>query len=131
MKEIPSLPLTEFDIVTCGTYFQLAKAYIPFLPPESQKDYALLIRIVELMTTIEFYKNAKPEDYPHKIYNSQSEVLGEMQRFGSKQDSDILSLFSTLNTVNNLKKGPEDLMQSFLSKDQQELYEQYKNMLNI
>ena len=57
MEHFETLPLTEFDIATCGTYFQMIKAYLPYTSGEQQKMFALFIRLAELMQTLEFYKN--------------------------------------------------------------------------
>lgn len=52
-------PITFFDILTVNQSIQMLKALIPFLDFDLQKNLAIIIRINELLQTIDFYKSAK------------------------------------------------------------------------
>ncbi len=51
-------PLTEFDIVTIPSSFQIMKAMLPFLDINLQKSLSLIIRFMELKQTIDFFNYA-------------------------------------------------------------------------
>lgn len=51
-------PLTEFDIVTIPSSFQIMKAMLPFLDINLQKNLSLIIRFMELKQTIDFFNYA-------------------------------------------------------------------------
>lgn len=51
-------PLTEFDIVTIPSSFQMMKAMLPFLDINLQKSLSLIIRFMELKQTIDFFNYA-------------------------------------------------------------------------
>ena len=51
-------PLTEFDIVTIPSSFQMMKAMLPFLDINLQKNLSLIIRFMELKQTIDFFNYA-------------------------------------------------------------------------
>jgi len=51
-------PLTEFDIVTIPTSFQIMKAMLPYLDIHLQKNLSLIIRFMELKQTIDFFNYA-------------------------------------------------------------------------
>lgn len=52
-------PITFFDILTVNQSIQMLKALIPFLDFDLQKNLAIIIRINELLQTIDFYKSTK------------------------------------------------------------------------
>ena len=52
-------PITFFDILTVNQSIQMLKALIPFLDFDLQKNLAIIIRINELLQTIDFYKITK------------------------------------------------------------------------
>lgn len=51
----PSIVLTEFDEKTIGTSTQMLKVLIPFLDPEQQRMFGLMVRIMEFNMTIDYF----------------------------------------------------------------------------
>lgn len=51
-------PLTEFDMVTIPSSFQIMKAMLPFLDINMQKNLSLIIRFMELKQTMDFFNYA-------------------------------------------------------------------------
>ncbi len=144
MEKFESLPLTEFDIATCGTYFQMIKAYLPYIDGQQQQMLAIFIRLAELMQTLEFYRNmpcASPLCRKNKDHNR---IIDEIKRYCPKKDMEIFEMMSNLGSMNEIfniynamnngehKDGPDtDMLKNFLSPKQQQLYEQYSRMLDL
>ena len=49
----PTIVLTEFDEKTIGQSTQMLKALIPFLEPEQQRMFGLMVRIMEFNMTLD------------------------------------------------------------------------------
>lgn len=144
MEKFESLPLTEFDIATCGTYFQMIKAYLPYIDGQQQQMLAIFIRLAELMQTLEFYRNM-PCDSPLCRKNKEhNHIIDEIKRYCPKKDMEIFEMMSNLGSMNEIfniynamnngkhKDGSDtDMLKNFLSPKQQQLYEQYSRMLDL
>lgn len=137
-----NLPLTEFDIATSGTYVQMLKAYLPFTSLKEQKTLSIAIRIVELIQTINFFKNLTDPSPLFRGNHEKENIIKEIRRFCPSKDFEILDMISNYKNMNNIistfqmaneaKDGDrsDEMLKKFLSKDQQNLYETYKKMLN-
>ncbi len=144
MEHIENLPLTEFDIATCGTYFQMIKAYLPYTDKQQQKMLAIFIRLAELIQTLEFYKDM-PDDCPLCRNNRDTQhIINEIKRYCPKKDCEIFEMMSNLGSMNEIfniynamndtehKDNPNsDILKNFLSPQQQQMYEQYSRMLDL
>lgn len=137
-----NLPLTEFDIATSGTYIQMLKAYLPYTSLKEQKILSIAIRIVELMQTINFFKNLTDPSPLFRANHDKENILKEIRKFCPSKDLEILDMISNYSNMNNIisafqmagdakeSGGGNELFKKFLSKDQQNLYESYKKILN-
>lgn len=130
------LILTEFDTITCGSYFQMIKAYLPYIDRDHQKMVAIFIRLMELIQTMDFYKTART--LPHKNKSESSDILNDIKKYCPRKDCEILETISNLGNISEIMKVYESMNQktddgiaNFLSPKQRELYENYKKMLNI
>lgn len=143
MEHFETLPLTEFDIATCGTYFQMIKAYLPYTSGEQQKMFALFIRLAELMQTLEFYKNMPCPSPLARAHHDAEHIMNDIKRFCPKKDCEIFNMMSNFNNMNEIfniynamnsePQAPDkssDMLKNFLSPKQQQMYEQYSRMLN-
>ena len=143
MEQFETLPLTEFDIATCGSYFQMIKAYLPYTSGEQQKMFAIFIRLAELMQTLEFYKNMPCPSPLARVHHDPEHIAKDIKRFCPKKDCEILNMmsnfknmneiFSVCNAMNsqeNSNSNTSYMLKNFLSPKQQQLYEQYSRMLN-
>lgn len=131
-----NLILTEFDNLTCGSYFQMIKAYVPYIDKEHQKIIAIFIRLMELIQTMDFYKTAKC--LPDKSAREPSDIMKDIKRYCPKKDCEILETISNLGNISeamkvyeNMNKNSADGVFAFLSPKQQELYNNYKKMLDV
>lgn len=131
-----NLILTEFDNLTCGSYFQMIKAYVPYIDKEHQKIIAIFIRLMELIQTMDFYKTAKC--LPDKSAREPADIMKDIKRYCPKKDCEILETISNLGNISeamkvyeNINKNSTDGVFAFLSPKQQELYNRYKKMLDV
>ena len=143
MEQFETLPLTEFDIATCGSYFQMIKAYLPYTSGEQQKMFAIFIRLAELMQTLEFYKNMPCPSPLARAHHDPEHIAKDIKRFCPKKDCEILNMMSNFKNMNeifnvcnamnsqeNSNSNTSDMLKNFLSPKQQQLYEQYSRILN-
>lgn len=144
MEHCESLPLTEFDIATCGTYFQMIKAYLPYTDMNQQKMLAIFIRLAELMQTLEFYKDMSCNSPLSRSNKDTKHIFDEIKRYCPKKDCEIFEMMSNLGNMNeifniyNAMNNPDnsgspgnDMLKNFLSPHQQQMYEQYSRMLDL
>lgn len=135
--------LTEFDIATSGTYLQMIKAYIPFTNLREQKILSVIVRIMELMQTIDFYKNLTEPSPLFRNCTDKENILNEIKKFCPKEDLEILNMITNYKNMSNIinifqnqdkdgttNSSDNNMFKSFLSKDQQDLFEKYKKILN-
>lgn len=141
MSNVDKLQLTDFDCLTCGSYLQILKAYIPFVPANMQSSLAVFIRMIELIWTMDFYKKGPPLTM-QKQTTDLKDILKEIRPCCPGKDLEILETFSNLgnineimnlyNTVSNADNAAENpITSALLSPKQKELYEKYKKSLNI
>lgn len=133
------LPLTEFDLATSGTYLQMLKAFIPFVGLKEQKMFSIAIRVIELVSTINFFKNLTEPSPLFRGNHDKDYILKEIKRFCPQKDLEILNMITNFSNVSDLMNTfqnvsdtsvESDLFKNFLSPDQQKLYESYQKILN-
>ncbi len=151
MKPADILPLTEFDMVTSGTYLQMMKAYIPFVSLSEQRTLSLMIRIMELINTISFYKNLTAPSPLSRSCHDQQFIISEIARYCSKKDREILDMMNNMSNMSELYKMYQQMsspdsseaetsgkaprsdpgfIKNMMTPQQQEMYESYMSMLN-
>ncbi len=139
MNSQDNLPLTEFDLATSGTYLQMLKAFIPFAGLKEQRMLSLAIRIIELVNTINFFKDITEPSPLFRSNHDREYMLKEIKRFCPQKDVEIFNMISGFSNLNELmgsfqnlqKEGSDsDMLKKFLSPEQQQLYESYQKILN-
>ena len=130
------LQLTDFDCITCGSYFQMLKGYIPFIPPDKQSTVAIFIRMAELIWTVEFYKNG-PSPALRREAGDIKDIIRELRPCCAGKDLEILETFSNFGNISEIMEmykkagsGSPDILSSVLSPSQKEMYEKYRKILN-
>lgn len=139
MNSQDNLLLTEFDLATSGTYLQMLKAFIPFAGLKEQRMLSLAIRIIELVNTINFFKDITEPSPLFRSNHDMEYMLKEIKRFCPQKDVEIFNMISGFSNLNELmgsfqnlqKEGSDsDMLKKFLSPEQQQLYESYQKILN-
>lgn len=118
-----STPITQFDLNTIGTSTQIMKSLIPYLDPPMQKMMAILIRIRELMLTIQYFSTVKVKKItPH----SNEELIRQIKGFCSPEMvssidsmmsvlsmSEMMSMLSGMDINQSDNPGMSDIMNLF------------------
>lgn len=118
-----STPITQFDLNTIGTSTQIMKSLIPYLDPPMQKMMAILIRIRELMLTIQYFSTVKVKKItPH----SNEELICQIKSFCSPEMvssidsmmsvlsmSEMMSMLSGMDINQSGNPGMSDIMNLF------------------
>lgn len=118
-----STPITQFDLNTIGTSTQIMKSLIPYLDPPMQKIMAILIRIRELMLTIQYFSTVKVKKItPH----SNEELICQIKNFCSPEMvssidsmmsvlsmSEMMSMLSGMDINQSDNPGMSDIMNLF------------------
>lgn len=81
----PTIVLTEFDEKTIGQSTQMLKALIPFLEPEQQRLFGLMVRIMEFNMTLDYFNRnriAACAFAPH----CRQDMLSELKNYCSPEE---------------------------------------------
>ncbi len=125
-----TIQLTEFDIKTIGTSTQMLKSMINFFEPGEQKIIGLMIRIIELNMTMDYFKrNRLPFCcLEHKDSNS---MLNTIMNFCPPEERSQLEMMMNMMKMQQLQNAssPMDLMSNLLTPEQLKQFKEYENML--
>lgn len=125
-----NIQLTEFDIKTIGTGTQMLKSMIIFFEPEEQKLIGLMIRIIELNMTMDYFRKNR---LPFCRFDSKDpdSVLGEIIKFCPPEERSQIEMMLSMMKIQQLQNAssPMDLMSGFLTPEQQKQFKEYENML--
>ena len=87
----PTIVLTEFDEKTIGQSTQMLKALIPFLEPEQQRMFGLMVRIMEFNMTLDYFNRhriAACAFTPH----CKEDMLSELKNYCSPEERKQLDM---------------------------------------
>lgn len=112
--------LTLFDQNTIGNSTQMIKSLIPYLEPHSQRMVAILVRMRELMLTIQYYSSFPPQKL---AFHSNDEILSQVKKYCSPEMesqidlmmkmfsmSELMNVLSGIEGVKTDNAGMSDLM---------------------
>lgn len=80
-----TIVLTEFDEKTIGQSTQILKALIPFLEPEQQRMFGLMVRIMEFNMTLDYFNRHRIAACAFTPRCSQ-DMLSELKSFCSPEE---------------------------------------------
>ena len=102
-------PLTPFDTMTQTREIQMLKTVIPYMKSSQKKQFAILIKYMELQNTIQVFSQ---EDKVMSMCsvdedeNSTLSMLNELRRFCSEKEletidmmTNLLSMMETYETI--------------------------------
>lgn len=101
----------------------MIKSLIPYLEPESQRLVAILVRIRELLLTIQYFSRIRVQK---QTFHTNDEMLGQIKRFCSPEMSsqidmmmkmfsmsDMINVLSGMESVGADNAGMSDMMNLF------------------
>ena len=125
-----NIQLTEFDIKTIGTSTQMLKSMINFFEPEEQKLIGLMIRIIELNMTMDYFrKNRLP--FCRLESKDSGSMLDAIIKFCPPEERSQIEMLLNMMKMQQLQNAssPMDLMSGFLTPEQLKQFKEYENML--
>lgn len=145
-QDTQKLPQTAIDQIANEGHLKLLKAAIPYIRSDNQKSLAIYTKILELGNIIRFFDQPAPE---MSICSEEEEVstldmLSDIRSFCDESEKDMIdSCIQTIQTIQSLSsyqelfqsisseaENPMDLMKSFLTPEQQTMFETYQTILN-
>lgn len=128
--------LPAIDRIANGEQFLMMKAALPYLDFSMQQPLAVYIKFMELQNIFQFYQH--PGDMSicsaAASRNSPMEMLQEISQYCNpamrEQFQQLLQIFQMLDLFSSMQAGAsqEDLLGSFLSPEQQEMFRTYETM---
>lgn len=136
-------PLTEFDQLTLGNSTQIIKAILPFFDVRTQRILSIFIRIRELMTTIDFYRNRAAGVFAKGGRFNQSDLLNVLRKYCPDINLDMVDSFNTFMQMENMMSAMSgtaesdnsdgfNMAQNMMNPEQQKSYERFlKELENL
>ena len=138
MEKKSTTPLSPFDELTIPSELQLLKLILPYTPVTNQKMLGILIKLLELEYTIDFFQHctlklhSQTTDAPVSFSN----IISEIAPYLSNRDSqmlasvqNILNILEMMQTFQDTSStSPADLFSGMLSPEQQEMFQMYQTM---
>ncbi|MGN0142127.1 MAG: hypothetical protein ACI4AD_07855 [Roseburia sp.] len=101
--------LTPFDNMTCTRQLQMLKTMVPYMKGEQKKQFAILIKYMELQNTIQIFSQ---EDKVMSMCSVEPEgnttlaMLNELRRFCTEKEQETLdmiyNMFSMMETYETI-----------------------------
>lgn len=122
--------LTDFDLATVGNNTKLLKILIPFLAPEEQKMFGLMIRMMEFNMTLDYYKR-NLSSLTQKKTTDVYDFLKELGNYLSKEERENIDLIINMMKMKKVKETKDitGMMDSFMSNEQYDKFKQYEDLL--
>lgn len=148
MDDNPSI--TDFDSLTFSNDLQKLKAALPYMENSEQKSLTILIKTFELrnaLSLIQSQDNQLSACSTHSDNGTMLDMLQDIRQFCTTKEQDFIDLFVNFNQASQLfssyQTSPDsenshsgssmsmfDLMQNFLSKDQQAAFTNYSQLFS-
>lgn len=92
-------PLTPFDHMTQKRELQMLKTVIPYLKEEQKKQFAILIKYMELQNTIQVFSQKDTVLSMCSVDEDQNSILtllNELRQFCTEKEKETLDMFSNM-----------------------------------
>lgn len=111
MEEKNADKILAFDTLFTTNTIQMLKVLITYLPPSTQKNFAVYIKLMELQYTLSFFQNhpdASLCGLPHENASDTAKLFDELLPFcNSSQKEKFLQMKNMMQTLENM----QDMMQ--------------------
>lgn len=109
------IPITDFDKTTLSDSIQMTKAIIPFLDFSMQRTFSMMIRMQEMMQTMEFYNNslhATQISSSGKYKFSLENIAAAISPYCSSDMRNMINTFSNFSQMSNIYNMYHDMEQN-------------------
>ena len=136
--------ISEFDIRLKQPSTEMLKAALPYFEGHSQKYFSILIKALELTSTVKYFDHCDDGDLEICSVNSEKKtplnMLHDIRPYADSSMRETIDLMSNLIQAfsiyrsyrNNVSENPEkqpdtmEILKPFLSKEQQSVLNNYK-----
>lgn len=122
MEKKPSTPMTPFDEWTVPRELHILKLLIPYTPAASQQTLGILVKIMELQHTFQYFqqqKNALHSQEASAGFSSPLDMLEEIAPYLPPEQAEMLGTFRNMMNIMDMVQ----MMQEFSAGANQEPYE--------
>lgn len=137
--EIPySIP--AIDRIANGESFLILKAILPYLNPSMQKMMAVYVKTMELNNIMDFYNKTNDMSIctleaehasPVNMLQDIRQFCNLTQKNAMDQCIQMFQMFQIFHAMNDGSgDGPQDILSSLLSPEQQEMFQTYQSMFD-
>ena len=134
MEDWNTNQMTPFDMRISTHSLQLIKLLIPYLPPHSQRIFAIYIKFLELQYTFSSFHTFRQTS--HSTQDIFQELRPYMPPSASESMDYIMNIMSMMEILREMNEtsnsdsnfDPMSMMQTMLSPEQQSMFEMYNSM---
>lgn len=100
--------MTPFDAYIANQSLQLMKLMVPFLPSQSQRMFAVMIKFMELQHTLSYFRGMRQKN------GTAEEILNAMKPFMSPSDAEsfdqMINMMNMMQEMQNMQGEDFDPM---------------------
>lgn len=132
MDDWNTTQMTPFDRRISTQTLQIMKLLIPYLPPQSQRIFAIYVKFLEFQYTLSSF-----QIFQQKSHSTQ-DIFQELRPFMPTATCDsidnlmsilnMIELFQGFHDTSDIDFDPMSMMQGMLTPEQQSMFEMYNNM---
>lgn len=103
--------MTPFDEYISNPSLQMTKLLIPFLPPQSQRMFAVYVKFLELRHTLSFFRGMRQKEHSTEdIFNTIKPYMSPSDAESFDQMMNMMSMMSMVQEMQNMSDGDFDPM---------------------
>ncbi len=107
----PSIPKTPFDNIVSPYTLDIMKLMLPYIKPNSQRMFAIFIKLQELTQTIEYF-----EHFPKKIFHNEldnqpldfTDMISEMRPYLPGNSNSMFDTLANMMEMMEMMKTMQD-----------------------
>lgn len=140
MDQKHTMPMTPFDNLISNEQLQTMKLMLPYMPPGSQKLFAVYVKFLELQETMQFFRKFHTDIGSQSMSGSHPslrDLFRDIQPYMNAKDShaleqmmQMLEMIQGFQNKNDAGANPLSMMMGMLSPEQQSMFETYSEMFS-
>lgn len=101
-----NIQITEFDGLTQKRELQMLKTILPYMKQEQKRNFAILIKYIELQNTIEIFSNNNSSSLLACSVTSEEEnsiaMLNDLRKFCSPKEIETIDMITNMLSIKEL-----------------------------
>jgi hypothetical protein len=103
--------MTPFDEYISNQPLQMMKLFIPFLPPQNQRMFAVYVKFLELRYTLSFFRGMRQKEHsPENIFDTIKPYMSPSDAESFDQMMNMMSMMNMMQEMQNMSDGEFDPM---------------------